>query len=110
MSNSDQPLGLGCSEGLGAWLRSEDRLPEPGKPVLVACGKQVMRAVHAPKFTLSEDQWGEFLPDGGEYDEATDATYWPEGWYEWNQHEETHWQLDSDPTHWMPLPAPPLSA
>ena len=95
------------SEQLGAWVPVAERLPEPGMAVLVVCGKQVMRAAHAPKFTLSEDQWGSFEPDGGEYDEGTDATYWPEGWYEWNHHEETHWQLDSEPTHWMPLPDPP---
>jgi hypothetical protein len=105
-----QPIGVGSSEGLGAWVRSADKLPEPGMPVLVACGKHVLRACHVPRFTLSEDQWGSFEPDGGEYDEATDATYWFEGWYEWNQHEETHWQLDSEPPHWMPLPPPPQSA
>ena len=91
------------------WICVNDRLPEPGKPVLVACGRHVMRAVRAPKFTLSEDAWGNFEPEGGEYDEATDATYWPEGWYEWNQHEETHWQLDSEPTYWHPLPPAPAA-
>lgn len=72
------------------WIPIADRLPKPGMPVLVACGKKALRAAHAPHLTLDCDQWGEFEPDGGEYDEATDATYWPEGWYEWNEHEETH--------------------
>ena len=92
---------------LTAWQPIQTALPQPGQPVLVACGTHVIRAAHAPKFALSEDLWGEFLPDGGEYDEATDTTYWPEGWYEWNHHEETHWQLDKEPTHWMPLPDAP---
>jgi hypothetical protein len=92
-----------------AWVSVEDRLPEPGLPVLVACGKKVLRAAHAPRFTLAEDEWGEFLNDS-DYDEATDRTYWPEGWYEWNVHEETHWQLDDEPTHWQTLPAAPRAA
>lgn len=109
MNSTDDPgrLASPSNDGLGAWIECTDRLPEPGMPVLVACGRHVLRAAHAPKFGLSEDQWGEFLPDGGEYDADTDMTYWPEGWYEWNQHEETHWMLDSNPTHWMPLPQAP---
>jgi hypothetical protein len=104
-----QPVQPAQRQPLTAWQAIETALPEPGKPVLVACGKQVVRAVHAPKFTLSEDDWGDFLPDGGVYDAATDASYWPEGWYEWNSHEETHWQLDNKPTHWMPLPDAPAA-
>jgi hypothetical protein len=90
-----------------AWISVEDRMPEPGLPVLVSVGKHVLRAAHAPKFTLNTDTWGDFEPDGGEYDEASDACYWPEGWYEWNLHEEVHWALDEAPTHWQPLPAAP---
>jgi len=89
------------------WIPITERLPEPGKPVLVACGKIVTRAVHAPSLTLNCEEYGDFEPDGGWYDEATDAFYWPQGWYEWNLHEEIHWALDDEPTHWMPLPGPP---
>jgi hypothetical protein len=105
------PLGLGSSEGLGAWVPVADRLPEPGAAVLVACGKFVMRAVHVPHMAFCEATHGYFEPEGAAYyDEGTDETYWPAGWYEWNQHEETHWALDDEPTHWMPLPAPPENA
>ena len=45
-----------------------------------------------------EDYQGQ-LDEGG---------YWPEGWYESNEHEETSWCVDETVTHWMPLPAPPL--
>ena len=87
------------------WISCAERLPEPGQPVLVMVGKSVLRAMHAPHFTLSEDDWGEF-ESHVEYDEATDRTYWPEGWYESDQHEERHFRLEREPTHWMPLPKP----
>ena len=90
------------------WIPVADRLPKGGYPVLVACGKKIIRAAHAGKFELDEENWGWFNGgEGGDYNEANDTYYWPEGWYEWNEFEETHWQVESDPTHWMPLPAAP---
>ena len=90
------------------WIDVANELPKSGAPVLVACRTKVLRAVHAGKFALDEENWGWFNDgDGGDYNEADDTTYWPEGWYEWNEFEETHWALDVEPTHWMPLPAPP---
>lgn len=91
---------VGCD-----WMQITDKLPESGKPVLVACGKKVLRAAYAAKFSLAEDNWGFWNDgDGADYNEADDMTYWPEGWYEWNEHEECHWMLQDLPTHWMPLP------
>ena len=92
-----------------AWIPCAERLPGPGQPVLVMVGKSVLRAMHAPHLTLSEDDWGEFEPHA-DYDEATDRTYWPEGWYESDQHEERQFRLEREPTHWMPLPKPPRDA
>jgi hypothetical protein len=94
-----------------AWIPVTERLPKPGKFVLAvfrySTGKQVViRAMHAPPKTLSEEDYGEFLTDP-DYDEATDTTYWPEGWYECNDNEETHWQVHEEVTHWMPLPGVP---
>jgi hypothetical protein len=94
------------------WIPVAERLPKPGQYVLVvfrySTGKQVViRAMHAPRHTLSEDDYGEFVTEGADYDEATDTTYWPEGWYECNENEETHWQVHEKVTHWMPLPETP---
>jgi hypothetical protein len=90
------------------WTPVTDRLPESGKPVLVACGKKVLRAVYAAKHALDDENWKWWTDgDGSDYDETTDKTYWPEGWYEWNEYEECHWGLDTAPTHWMPLPECP---
>jgi len=94
------------------WIAVDECMPEPGAYVLAVfrytTGKQrVIRAMHAPQKTLSEDDYGEFVTEGADYDEATDTTYWPEGWYECNENEETHWQVHEEVTHWMPLPAAP---
>ena len=43
-----------------------------------------------------------------DYDEATDCYYWPEGWYEWNEFDETNWGISGTVTHWMPLPKYPV--
>ena len=43
--------------GLGVWIPVTESLPESGKPVLVACGKKVLRAAHAAKFALDEENW-----------------------------------------------------
>lgn len=100
---------VASTAGLGGWIPITDSFPESGKPVLVACGKKVLRAAHAEKFTLSEEDWGWWNDEeGADYNEANDTTYWPEGWYEWNEYEETHWSIADHPvTHWMPLPKTP---
>lgn len=94
------------------WISVEDRLPVSGMPVLVACGRQILRAAHAAKFEVDEDNYGYFNDgDDADYDEVTDTTYWPEGWYEWNQYEEIHWAIVDHPvTHWMLLPNLPIAA
>lgn len=92
------------TEGMvGGWIALPGALPEPGVPVLLDIGeKYPIRAMWAAKHTLEvgmEDDSG-----FGEYDEATDTYYCPEGWYEWNEHEETHWAVDKTPRAWAPLP------
>lgn len=62
-----------------------------------------VRAYYVPAKT-SENYADDFC----EYDEETDNYYLPEGWYECNEFEETHWKIDGNVTHWMPLPTPPV--
>lgn len=89
--------------GAGTWTPLPGTLPEPGKPVLLDIGKKYpIRAMWVQKFTLPvgmEDDSG-----FGEYEEATDSYYCPEGWYEWNEHEECHWRVDKTPVAWCELP------
>lgn len=80
--------------------------PEPGMPVFADTGhKYPIRAMWVAKHTMEVGADDEFEEEN--YDEATDTYYWPEGWYEWNKHEETHWRVDDPVLGWMPLPTPP---
>ena len=90
-------------EGMvGGWIALPGTLPEPGVPVLLDIGKKYpIRAMWAAKHTVpaaGDDT------DWGEYDEATDQYWCPEGWYEWNEHEEIHWAVTETPRAWAPLP------
>lgn len=87
------------------WIPVSERLPEPGRPVLLDIGKKhPIRAMWAARFTLEA---GDDDPDWGEYDEDGDMYYCPQGWYEWNEHEDTHWRVHADPIRWAELPQPP---
>lgn len=91
-------------EGMvGGWIALPGTLPEPSTPVLLDIGKKYpIRAMWAAKFTLLvslEDDSG-----FGEHDERTDEWYCPEGWYEWNEHEDTNWAVSATPRAWAPLP------
>lgn len=88
------------------WTKLPGQLPEPGMPVLLDIGKQYpIRAMWAAKHTV---QAAYDDTDWGEYVEADDMYYAPEGWYEWNQCEDNHWRVTETPRAWAPLP--PTSA
>lgn len=84
------------------WIAIPGALPEPGTPVLLDIGKKYpIRAMWAAKHTV-EAAYDD--TDWGEYDEATDTYYCPEGWYEWNEQEDRHWLVDKTPVAWCELP------
>lgn len=92
------------------WINVEDRMPEPGKKVIAffinEYGKpRRIMAEWIPKYFMEgqEDSYEGDL----DYDEEGDTYYWPEGWYESNEFEETHWMVGGKITHWMELPNGP---
>lgn len=94
--------------GADRWVSVDVRLPEPGKPVLLDIGKKYpIRAMWAAKHTVEA---GDDDTDWAEYVEADDMYYSPEGWYEWNENEETHWSVPDKPIAWSELPAAPSIA
>jgi len=93
-------------EKAGQWVAVSERLPDPGTVALVSVRGRTLRAMWIPKHYATEDSFGEFLGDSDWSDDGNES-YWPEGWYEWNQYEDTHWQTEHAPSHWMPLPLPP---
>lgn len=103
------PLCLGAAPPTAqaeGWTKLPGQLPEPGMPVLLDIGKKYpIRAMWAAKHTV---QAADDDTDWGEYVEADDMYYAPEGWYEWNQCEDNHWRVTETPRAWMPLP--PTSA
>ena len=85
--------------------------PEAGVPV-IALGKngagkvRRIRACYVPKYFMEDDD--DSFSGDADYNEDNDTFYWPEGWYEWNEMEETHWLVDFEITHWTPLPELPV--
>ena len=94
------------------WISVTDRLPHPAMMVLVATidhlgnGFVVMAEYSDGKSLLVADEC--CIEDWGTYDEKTDEWWCPVGWFESNQTDETHWQVNEPVTHWMPLPDPPV--
>ena len=95
------------------WIPVSERLPESGKAVL-ACytndygnGRRIRAKWVADKSCESSSE-----SDFGEYDEASDTYYDPEGWYECidNAVDYTAMFVNDTITHWIPLPAPPIQA
>lgn len=90
------------------WVSVADRLPETGKPVLAyfvnefGKGRRI-RAFYAPKHAIEQSVESDWF----DYDETSDVYWLPEGWYENNEFEETHWHVSGDVTHWMELPEGP---
>lgn len=79
-------------------------LPEGQRPVLAWDGCQWVRAMWVPALTVEQRTDSDWYT----YDEATDAYYWPEGWYELQSHggDEMQWHISDGVTAWQELPPP----
>lgn len=95
-----------------SWIKCADAMPEKSIPV-IACGKnghgnwRRIRAEWVPFHgRCNDDDWEDFAGDL-DCDEETGKYYWPEGWYESNECEETSWHIDFEITHWQLFPPVP---
>ena len=93
------------------WVPVSESLPESGRPVL-ACYRNALGSARRIRACWVAAKTEESGPESeiGEYDEATDTYYDPEGWYE----QINNWDMysavavhDGEITHWMPMPEPP---
>jgi len=90
------------------WIPVSERLPESGRTVLLGltncAGKwRSVRGEYSAKFSVEVD-YEEY--EGGEYNEANDTYYRPEGFFEVPLESEYIYDL-SNVTHWRPLPPAP---
>lgn len=85
-------------------------LPPADTPVLVWLRSKASntlfwaRACYVPQFHVEEDEY----PFSGEceYNEEEDQYYWPAGWYEWNNEDDTHWLLTDEVVCWSEIEKP----
>jgi hypothetical protein len=89
------------------WNTAET-LPDSGIAVLAVVNDGiskpfVIRAMYAARHTLEPSHDYE---DDCDYDEEEETYYCKEGWYENNCYEYTHYGVDGEVTHWMPIPSP----
>ena len=96
------------TEKMKEWNLTKNGTPPALEAVLVVSDRVIVRAKWIPRFTQVEDMSGDDI--FGEYCEDDDCYFWPEGWYEWNNEEETHRLLvgNKEPTHWVALPMLPI--
>lgn len=96
------------------WTSVKDAMPQSGVKVL-ACYRNShgnLRRIRA-EWTAAKTVESNLDFDFGEYDEATDCYYAPEGWYEcidnWVEYSSVM-VSEGEVTHWMPLPLAPEDA
>lgn len=99
----------GKKDAAPKWTPVTEGKPKSDKPVLVTCefgaGKYVCDAIWADKLSVECSMESDIDPD---YDEETDAFYFPEGWWEiienWGDYE--YVAICDHVTAWMPKPKP----
>ena len=90
------------------WVPVGEQLPESERWVLAffrydnGIGRTIRAMYVGPNTLEANESWDECT-----YDEGQGVYFCPEGWYEANEYEETHWRVAETVTHWMPLPSPP---
>ena len=111
MSDCGLPANVGSMEGLGGWVPVAKRLPDSGRTVLACYRNEIgnwrrIRAIWVAANTAESSAESEI----GEYDEASDTYYDPQGWYEqidnWDDYSAVAVH-QGEVTHWMLLPEPP---
>jgi len=99
------------TDQFGAWVPVAERMPPSGAVVLVAYRNErgEWRRIRAQWIAAKSVEAG-CDSEIGEYDEATDTFYDPEGWYErvnnWDDYSAVM-VYEGTPSHWMQLPPPP---
>lgn len=92
------------TDAVTVWQPGVPPSPEP----VLACvedergNRTVIRAMYARKFELTANL---DACEEADYHEERDEFYCPEGWFECNAFEETHWTVEGTVLGWMPLPS-----
>lgn len=102
----------GRKDATPKWTPVSEGKPKSGKHVFVTCefgsGEYVCDAFWADKFSVECSIDPDIDPDYEDYDEETDAFYFPEGWWEiiknWGDY--SYVAICDRVTAWMPLPEP----
>ena len=103
-----------AEQGAGGWIPVTERLPESGRAVLACYQNRAgqWRRICAEWIQARTQECSVEADIGQEYDEEADCYWTPEGWYEridnWDEYTSVA-VTESEPSHWMPLPAPPTA-
>lgn len=103
------------SDALGLWIPVTEIMPQSGWPVLACYRNRIGHwCVIRAEWVTAKTQESGSESDIGEYDEATDTYYDPEGWYErinnWDDGFSAVVVNEGEVSHWMPMPPPPQGA
>ena len=93
------------------WIAATDSKPSAGQKVIASyVNSSGKRRTVIARWVAAKTEESNENSDIGEYDEATDAYYDPEGWYECIDNWDDFTAIvinEGEVTHWMPRPAPP---
>ena len=111
MNDLRKVLAKNANAAPDAWTSVKAAMPQSGVTVLAYYKNSngFERRIRA-KWTAAKTVEANAEYDWGEYDEATDAYWTPEGWYEcidnWDEYSSVM-VSEGEVTHWMPLPPAP---